>query len=233
MYSGDYHRELRIPGATERIFGQKFRRYANWIQRFCPPGRALDIGCSTGLLVRMLRDRGFDAEGLEMNSSSAAWGAEQYGVKVKNATLRDGLFEESSFQLVVMADVLEHTVTPLMYLGMVRRILRPGGYMFVSFPDVASLESRYWLCLSRMTGKAWLWRNSHIPGHIWEFTRSVAERMFRQAGFEVIAFRRSQPEPEVDLSLVGLLALPTQLLRMPGINRLCGTQMEFLIRLVD
>lgn len=168
-----------------------------------------------------------------MNVASADWAARHYGVKVQSEALRDDLFEESSFRLIVMADVLEHTVTPFTYLGMVRRILQPGGYMFVSFPDILSLESRYWRMLSKLTGRGWLWRNCHIPLHTWEFTKSTAETMFRRAGFDVVGFRRSQPQPEADSSVVRLLSIPTQLLRFPGLSRWYGSQMEFLIRRDD
>jgi SAM-dependent methyltransferase len=230
FYSGDYHQELMAPGATERTFGKKFRRYVAWIRKFRRSGRALDIGCSTGLLVRLLGDSGFEAEGMEMNAASAAWAAEHQGIKVRTDLLQDGTFPAGSFDLVTMGDVLEHTVTPLSFLAIVRKILKPGGHMFVSFPDVSSLESRYWYWLSRWTGRGWLWRTCHIPGHIWEFTRVTAERTFREAGFDLVGFRRSQPLPEVNRSLSGLLALPTLLLCLPGVARLCGTQMEFIIR---
>jgi len=234
LYSNDYHAELRAPGATEAAFGPKFRRYADWIQSFCRSGRVLDIGCSTGLLVRMLCDRGFDAEGIELNAASANWAARHYGVKVQTDPLQEGLFESGRFDLMIMADVLEHTVTPLNYLKMVRKFLSPGGFMLISFPDIRSLESRYWLMTSRLARRRWLWTNCHIPHHIWEFTRSTAERMFLEAGFQVAGFRRHQPRPERHSSIpMRLLSLPTHVLRLPGISGACGTQMEFLIRRND
>src|SRR5262249_50735615 len=153
------------------------------------------------------------------------------GVEIQDEPLRDGLFESGRFDLVIMADVLEHAVTPLNYLKMVRSFLKPGGFMFVSFPDIGSPESRYWFMVSKIVRRRLVWTNCHIPHHIWEFTRSTAAKMFREAGFEVAGFRRDQPRPERHASLpLRFLSLPTHLLRLPGIAGACGTQMEFLIR---
>ena len=74
FYAGNYHAELRTDGGTDAAFGKKYRRYIDRLSRHLRGGRVVDVGCSTGLLVRMLCDRGYDAEGIEMNSQSAGLG---------------------------------------------------------------------------------------------------------------------------------------------------------------
>jgi SAM-dependent methyltransferase len=231
-YSGDFHKDLRTEEGTEKAFGAKFRRYADWLASQLPAGsRVLDIGCSTGGLVKLLRDRGFAAEGLELNPETAAWGSAHYGITIHNKTFEDCNFAPETFDAVILADVLEHTLHPRDYLAHVGETLSPHGLVLVTFPDIHSIESRYYKLMAKLTRRPWIWRTLHIPLHIWEFTRATATACFEGAGFEIIAFRRDQVvDPENGSLLLRLITLPTVVLAWPVICSLLGTQMEFLIR---
>lgn len=231
-YSGDYHKDLRTEGGTEKSFGDKYRRYTDWLAPRLPAGaRVLDIGCATGGLVKMLRDRGLAAEGLELNADTAAWGRDHYGITIHNQPLEACDFAPGSFDAAILTDVLEHTLQPRDYLAGVGKLLSPHGLVLVTFPDIRSIESRYYRLLATLTGRQWLWKNLHIPLHIWEFTRPTAEACFGSAGFDVIAFRRNQVVDETSGSmLLKLLSLPSVVLGWPGIASRLGTQMEFVLR---
>jgi 2-polyprenyl-3-methyl-5-hydroxy-6-metoxy-1,4-benzoquinol methylase len=231
FYAGDYHAELRAPSAAERAFGDKYHRYVAMLSRHLPSGRVVDLGCSTGLLVRLLRDRGYAAEGIELNERSAAWGRSHYGVPISTVPLEHSQYEKGSLDCIVLTDVLEHTRHPREFLRTVGDLLAPGGLALVTFPDIRSLESRYLYALARLFRRDWIWSSCHIPLHTWEFTHSTAERCFTEAGFRVVEFHRSQVELErVRSGALSLLALPLRLLRIPQLGRLFGTQMEFVIQ---
>ena len=230
FYAGDYHSNLRMAGATEKAFGRKFASYRDWLLRFLTEGRTLDIGTGTGLFPSLLKQAGFDAEGLEYNQLSAQWGEAHYGVKIRAERLEQSGAVRGAYDLISMTDVLEHTENPLRYLRTVREYLKPDGFMLVTFPDIKSLESRYLRFWSQVFRRGWIWSNCHIPLHVWEFTPATAEAMFQMAGFDILGFRRSQVPPETSASVIGLLTLPLQIFRIPAIGRRIGTQMEFIIR---
>jgi len=231
FYSGDYHAELRERGASEVIFGAKFREYRDWVLRFIQAGRSLDIGTATGLFPSLLKQAGFDAEGLECNHASAEWGRAHYGVNIVAKPLEESGIAAGSYDLITMTDVLEHMDHPLHYLEFVRQYLKPGGFMLVTFPDIRSVESRYAHFLARRFHREWIHhRSTSIPGHIWEFTPASARAMFRKAGFAVRGFRRRQDSVEPATGALSLLLLPTQLLKIRAIARLAGTQMLFMIQ---
>lgn len=221
-----------MAGGTETAFGAKYRRYADWLTPQLAPGsRVLDIGCATGGLVKMLCDRGFLAEGLELNKDSAAWGSNHYGITIQNKTLEECDFAPGSFAAVTLTDVLEHTLNPRDYLTNVGTLLASKGLVLVTFPDIHSLESRYYQLMAKLTRRPWLWRTLHIPLHIWEFTKSTANACFEAAGFEIIAFRRSQvPDNEKTSPFLRMICLPSAVIAWPVLSSLLGTQMEFLIR---
>lgn len=166
FYGGDYHAMLRVQGGTEKAFRDKFARYRDWVLRFTVQGRSLDIGTATGLFPSLLKEVGFDAEGLEINEASARWGEMQYGVRIKAGNLETSGLDRHSYDFISTTDVLEHMSHPLQFLVLVGEYLKPGGLVLVTFPDVNSIESRYLHLLARTLRRDWIWSCCHIPAHI-------------------------------------------------------------------
>lgn len=232
FYAGDYHSELRADGAAEKISGQKYERYTRMIRRFAPSGRTLDVGCATGLFPHMLRNLGYEAEGLELNRESREFGSARYGLPIHGGTLEDiAALNPARYDLITMTDVLEDTQHPPSSLQLVNRLLKKSAHAMITFPDILSVESRYYRLLSRLTGRDWVWRTCRIPHHTWEFTKASAVECFEQAGFKVVAFRRSADLDRFRGGLA-LLSLPVRPLALPPIAAYIGSQMEFLLQRV-
>jgi 2-polyprenyl-3-methyl-5-hydroxy-6-metoxy-1,4-benzoquinol methylase len=229
FYSGDFHAQLREPGASERAFGDRFRHYIEWIAEFVPSGRTLDVGCSTGLLPWMLKQRGYTAEGIELHPETAKWGAEHFGIPIAVGSLELVESEVGQYDLITLTEVVEHTPNPVEFLSSVHRLLKAGGYALVTFPDITALKSRYYRLLAGLTRRDWIWVTCHIPLHTWEFTYKTASATFAKAGFGIAGFKRT----EVDGELVGRFApltWPVKPLTIPALSKRFGSQMEFIIR---
>jgi cyclopropane fatty-acyl-phospholipid synthase-like methyltransferase len=90
--------------------------------------RCLDIGCSTGKLLALLKDRyGCETVGVEMNK-----------VFRKQATadvvVEDLEEVEGKFDLITLIHVLEHCTRPLEMLAKISELLEDGGYLVVEVP---------------------------------------------------------------------------------------------------
>jgi 2-polyprenyl-3-methyl-5-hydroxy-6-metoxy-1,4-benzoquinol methylase len=230
FYSGNYHQELLTDSDLRQRFGVKFNRYSDAVSRHVPKGsRTIDIGCSFGLFVKALADRGYKAEGVEMNRATATWGAKTYGVKIQPGTIRDLNPATQSWELITMMDVLEHTPHPLQELRYLSTLLTPKGYMMVSFPDIESLKSRYQSLMAKLTRRSWMWQSCSIPLHTWEFTPTTATRMFQEAGFKVLEMKRSGVS-EAGSGLPGLLLRPGNWFDSSLLGSLTGTQLEFVVQ---
>jgi hypothetical protein len=152
-------------------------------------------------------------------------------VTIHNQPLEQCPFPPESLDALLFTDVLEHTKHPRDYLRAAGRSLVSGGLVFVTFPDICSLESRYHYALSRIFRREWLWNNCHIPQHVWEFTPATAQACFESAGFEVLEMHRDQPPSDpADSLALKILSAPTKCLTWPVLSRMFGTQMEFVIR---
>ncbi len=201
-------------GLRERLFGSWL--YRLWLaidgdvsfHRVKGSGRLLDVGCNEGRGLALHRQNGFDAEGLEPNRVAAA-DARARGFTVHAEDLR--AFEpDAPYDIVVLSNVLEHSLDPSAMLADVGRILRPGGEVWISCPNSESV-------LRRIFARAWI--NWHVPFHIVHFSGEALRRLLARAGFEVIAFAQETPALWVAQSLIAALyaeaGKPTARLRSP------------------
>jgi SAM-dependent methyltransferase len=145
-------------------------------------GRLLDVGCNEGRGLRLYADNGFQVEGLELNETAAAL-ARQRGFSVHTEPL--GQFRPPEpFDVVVLANVLEHAWDPVEMLAEVRRLLRPDGQVWISCPNAASL----W---RRVFSRAWV--NWHVPFHLWHFSPATLQAVLTRAGYEVTSLATYTP----------------------------------------
>jgi methionine biosynthesis protein MetW len=160
--------------------------------RLLPPaGRVLDIGCASGGLLALLRARAGHLAGLEL-SATAARAAAQIGDHVVQGALEDpGLpFEPASFDLVVLADVLEHLPDPAAGLQRALSFCRPGGAVLVSVPNVAHWQARVQLLRGR-----WPQHDSGTfdASHLRWFTRDSLGALLRDGGLRDVELHAIVP----------------------------------------
>ena len=112
--------------------------------------RVLDIGCSSGYLARPLVARGSTVVGIERDPVAAeearAICAE---VLVGDAETIDLPFEPGSFDVVLCGDLVEHLRDPGTTLARLRPLLRHGGRLALSTPNVANWAMRLSLLAGR------------------------------------------------------------------------------------
>jgi 2-polyprenyl-3-methyl-5-hydroxy-6-metoxy-1,4-benzoquinol methylase len=110
----------------------------------------LDAGCGWGGKAISYAERG----GLRsMTAFDMAWdmsAPEQFAHErgVENCTFLNGIveempFEDCSFDVIMMEDVLEHVTDPLVALQECNRVLRPGGRLFARFPSIQMMFAHH------------------------------------------------------------------------------------------
>jgi 2-polyprenyl-3-methyl-5-hydroxy-6-metoxy-1,4-benzoquinol methylase len=233
FYEGGYHQGLVDFGDDDAFKKEKFAAYLAAIKPVFPAGRALDVGCSIGTMPALMRDAGYQAEGLEINATTAAYAARTHGLAIHNASFE--AFDESNgpYDVITMTDLVEHTEDPIDTMRKVNRLLKPGGGAYIRFPDVRSVKSRYYQTLARVFRRDWLWVTCQIPLHTIEFTRPTAETCFERAGFAVAAFTREESDADEGLpTKLAPLTWPVRPLAWPLLAARFGTRMAFLLRKV-
>ncbi len=108
--------------------------------------RALDVSCKRGDVVRELKRRGFDVRGTNFERGAASID----GVPVDDGIdLTRGLpYPDASFDLVLLTEVIEHLENHRAAICELARVLKPGGTLIVTTPNIMRLDSRLAFLLS-------------------------------------------------------------------------------------
>src|SRR3954468_16232488 len=140
----DLYREM----TDEAYLGEEAGRRAtsarllDLVARFVPRGRLLDVGCGPGLLLDEARRRGYATLGLELSRASAAHARDALGLDVRELALEDFTDDDGGFDVVVLADVIEHLDDPVDGIARCAKLLKPGGVLCVVTPDPSSATAR-------------------------------------------------------------------------------------------
>jgi 2-polyprenyl-3-methyl-5-hydroxy-6-metoxy-1,4-benzoquinol methylase len=152
-------------------------------------GRVLDVGCSPGHLAMGLVKAGFEVQGIDLNPAWLAKYARGWAERLRIIHIdieKDSMpFASASFDLVIFTEVLEHIAItdPCVVLGEIRRVLRPGGAMVLSTPNVANLSN----VVALIRGDNVFWPPEIFYGsvdrHNREYTPVELVQLVQKAGF--------------------------------------------------
>jgi 2-polyprenyl-3-methyl-5-hydroxy-6-metoxy-1,4-benzoquinol methylase len=183
-----YEREASYDKYAIDLDKAYYRRILEEVRRNTPGSgvrRVLDIGCFDGTLVSQLAPE-WDTYGIE-GHQAASQEANKKGVKTSNADLDKGLpFEAAFFDCVIAAEIIEHVYDTDRFLTEIRRVLKPGGLLVLSTPNIASLTNRLLLLLGKYPRYAEY--RAGGAGHIRIYTSYAIRDQIRENGFEVLKF---------------------------------------------
>jgi 2-polyprenyl-3-methyl-5-hydroxy-6-metoxy-1,4-benzoquinol methylase len=118
--------------------------------------KVLDIGCAGGAFLRAAKQLNLSAIGIEPNRWLSEYARTKHQLDVRPGVLADYTFDDNSFDLITLWDVIEHVPDPTAELKEIHRILKPDGLLVVNYPDYSSFPAR-------VLGKKWpFWLSVHL-----------------------------------------------------------------------
>ena len=150
----------------------------NWINTFIQPENAalLDIGCGSGKWVSFLHQWNIPATGIEPSAVLfTAFLTGKQGFLCTSSTELLKNFPGKQYDIITVFDVLEHSRDPLLFIQEISALLKPGGFVFISTPDVSSLHRK-------LTGKWWHYFNHY---HASFFSKQTLSAAAEKAGLEL------------------------------------------------
>lgn len=160
----------------QTLYYWKWRARCLQVLKVCNKGRILDIGCSSGLFLQALVRYGdWETHGIEVNTKMANM-ARESGIKVIEGEVADAKYLANYFDVVTLWDVLEHLHNPRATLNEISRILKPGGTLFISVPNLNSLDAKIFK-------KYWI--GFDTPRHLYIYNADSLIRYLDLTGFNV------------------------------------------------
>lgn len=114
-----------------------------------PPARLFDVACGQGWHMAAARDLGYQACGMDVSAAALAVCRDLLGFPAGD--LVEGLFEEyevndrnaGGYDVIIMSQVLEHVLEPLIWIEKAVALLKNGGVLVVAVPNHRSLEMKF------------------------------------------------------------------------------------------
>jgi len=162
---------------TEFIKNDYWRPIAEYVKKW-KKGKSLDIGCSNGFFLEVLKDNGY---------------AEVYGVepgeepkKIARADIRDGihtgfygpgLYPADHFDLITCFQTLDHLSDPLGMLKNMYENVKPGGNVYMIMHNTKALQAKLFGEKSPIIDVE----------HIYLFNKENLPELCKKAGFKVVS----------------------------------------------
>ncbi|MFC1871163.1 class I SAM-dependent methyltransferase [Chloroflexota bacterium] len=93
----------------------------------------LDVGCGRGELLALLKERGFETEGCDIDDVLLAKSNQFASAKKANVSVLSQSYPENSFDLLTCLHTLEHTLSPYNSLLELRTVTRK--YILLAVPN--------------------------------------------------------------------------------------------------
>lgn len=112
-----------------------------------------DLGCGDQYIRKAFEDRG----------------ASYRGVDIDECNLETEIIpvEDESMDIAVCLALIEHLTDPGHFLAEIKRILKPGGLLWMSTPDIEACGAKFW----------------NDPTHVHPYTRGSFRMLLRMNGF--------------------------------------------------
>ena len=194
-------------------------RIASFLTRFSPK-TSLDVGCSSGFLVRSLRDLGVEAYGVDVDGSRFLPEIRD-SVSILDMSMSSLPFSEGRFDLVTALTSLDYMADFRHALDEIRRVTSRGGLFVMTFatnpemnfsarPNVFS--SQQWIqelkvrgfSVSRQLADDWIWEIGLRP--------EIAKRPTKHLPRSVLMYFRRMKGSSVDclISSLGRSGTPSE-----------------------
>jgi len=143
----------------------------------------LDLACNEGTITDLIRRKGNEVVGLDMSINALSL-ARKKNLELTRASANHLPFSDSTFDIVMAGEIIEHIFDTGGFLNEIRRVLKPEGELIITTPNIASLTNRIRLvfglqppcCEVEIEGKA---------GHIRAFSKVALDNLLRKHGFTV------------------------------------------------
>ncbi|MCQ6254489.1 class I SAM-dependent methyltransferase [Methanocaldococcus sp.] len=146
--------------------------------------RVLDIGCAYGYFLKCCDEIGCETYGIDISEYAINQAKKETNAKLFVHDVDKGLpmFEDDSFDLVTMFDVIEHLHSPYFVLKEIYRVLKVSGKIIITTPNLNAID-RF---LKKVLRKEKTWHGFRDKTHLYLFTPSSLRFLVERVGFKVV-----------------------------------------------
>lgn len=179
QFSGGYIPQLTSKWSSK---ARRSKRRARWLKGQMQGGkRLLDVGSNIGLFCAKAKEIGLEPTGIEITEELATKAAELFPDITFHCTSLESFSGAGEFDGIYCSEVIEHTIDPLHFAQCLFDLLRPGGVLYLTTPDL----------LEYVDGDGNPNRDLGAPDHKLYFSRNNIDAFLHNVGFSKIQHKFS------------------------------------------
>ena len=137
--------------------------------------KILDIGCGGGFIVNALTTLGAEGHGFDVDESAIAYAKRAFPKgHFFTSSFEDFQNHSESYDFVYSSEVIEHVAELSTFMELLKRVTRPGGYVYITTPDLGS---------PRRPENVLEWDVFSPPIHVQFFDEHMLTLLFDRYGF--------------------------------------------------
>ena len=180
--------DLGFPNIHERARNDLTERNLHWLSTLLkynlPPARVLELGCSHGSFVALMRQVGYDASGVEMSPWVVEFGRKAFDIPISIGPVEALEIPCGSIDVIALMDVLEHLPDPVKTMKHCLQLLKPKGILLLQTPQFK--QGMNYPELIEKNG-AFL-EQLKSDEHLYLFSKHSVTQLFQHLGAESIQF---------------------------------------------
>ncbi len=181
-YLGDTSRMIeafKAGGLQKSRSWRKETEKAELIEKFISRGTILDVGCADARFLLALDPSRWVRTGVEFSEPTVRLVSQAFPeLSLIPGDIYAGDLAPGSFQVICFWHVLEHLPQPGKVLARVRQLLRPGGLVFISLPNLNSFQARLF--------RRFWYGFDDVPRHLHHFSPRPLQRILSAADLEFL-----------------------------------------------
>jgi len=140
--------------------------------------KVLDVGCAFGNLLELLDKENFKTFGIDISEYAVDKAKKNTKANILIGDINKGLsYKDDFFDAVFAFDIIEHLISPFLFLQEINRILKKGGLLFLYTPNIDSI-------FEKILKKKWF---GYIDkSHLLLFNRKSLKYLLDKTNFSII-----------------------------------------------
>ncbi len=138
-------------------------------------GNILDLGCGTGAFLDTMKNANWNTTGLEPDKTAREKALKLYGLHLDDS---EKFYElpTQTFDVITMWHVLEHVHDLHKYIEQLKKLLKPGGKLFIAVPNYTSYDAKVY---------KEFWAAYDVPRHLYHFSPASMETLLKAHGMKI------------------------------------------------
>jgi SAM-dependent methyltransferase len=144
-----------------------------------PDSRILEVGCGAGELLSLIKPIVKHCVGVELNTPFVGFIKSELGIDAYAEDVNKLKLDEK-FDLIISISTLDHMPNPLAALVSMKKMLAPGGKVYVEVPNIDEALNHLLPQATRAKYNEFFWHRAHL----FYFSKDTISALFKKAGLK-------------------------------------------------